>query len=77
MLHRLWAWAIRLSLWMLYNPLAWAYDRVSYLVSDGLWHECHLLPTPEEQVMVLRLPKTPPLDLELPLSAEWREGEVW
>ena len=37
-----------------------------------------LLPTPEEQVMILRLPHTPPLDLDLPLSAEWRPGgELW
>jgi aminoglycoside 2'-N-acetyltransferase I len=36
-----------------------------------------LLPTPEESVMILSLPKTPVLDLTLPLSAEWREGELW
>ena len=36
-----------------------------------------LLPTPGEGVMVLHLPGTPPLDLEAPLSAEWREGELW
>ena len=37
-----------------------------------------LLPTPEERVMILRLPQTPPLDLEGPLSAEWRPGgELW
>jgi aminoglycoside 2'-N-acetyltransferase I len=37
-----------------------------------------MLPTPaEEQVMILRLPKTPPLDPNAPLSAEWREGELW
>ena len=37
-----------------------------------------LLPTPEERVMLLRLPPTPPLDLDLPLSAEWRPGgELW
>lgn len=37
-----------------------------------------LLPTPDdEDVMILRLPKTPPLDLRAPLSVEWREGEVW
>jgi len=37
-----------------------------------------LLPTPEEEkVMILRLPNTPPLDLDLPLSADWREGELW
>ena len=37
-----------------------------------------LLPTPEERVMILRLPQTPPLDLDWPLSAEWRPGgELW
>lgn len=36
-----------------------------------------LLLTPDELVMVLRLPNTPPLDLDAPLSAEWRPGEVW
>jgi aminoglycoside 2'-N-acetyltransferase I len=36
-----------------------------------------LIPTPNEWVMVLPLPKTPPLDLQAPLSAEWREGERW
>lgn len=36
-----------------------------------------LRPTPDEEVMILRLPNTPPLDLEAQLSAEWREGEVW
>jgi aminoglycoside 2'-N-acetyltransferase I len=33
--------------------------------------------TPQDRVMVLRLPKTPPLDLGAPLSAEWRAGELW
>ena len=36
-----------------------------------------LLPTPEEEIMILRLPQTPPLDLDAPISAEWREGELW
>lgn len=36
-----------------------------------------LLATPEERAMILRLPATPPLDLDEPLSAEWREGELW
>jgi len=36
-----------------------------------------LIPTPNEQVMVLFLPNTPVLNLEAPLSAEWREGELW
>lgn len=36
-----------------------------------------LLPTPDERVMILRLPRTPPLDPRAPLSAEWRPGELW
>src|SRR4051794_6339642 len=36
-----------------------------------------LMPPPDEQIMVLRLPRTPPPDDPLPLSAEWRPGEVW
>lgn len=36
------------------------------------------IPTPDDQVMVLRLPRTPPaLDLDAPLSIEWRPGEAW
>ena len=33
--------------------------------------------TPEEEVMVLRLPGSPQLYLDGPLSAEWRQGELW
>lgn len=36
-----------------------------------------LLPTLEEVVMILRLPQSPPLDLQAPLSVEWRPGELW
>ena len=36
-----------------------------------------LIETPNEEVMILRLPNTPTLDLTAPLSAEWREGELW
>jgi len=36
-----------------------------------------LIPTPNEQVMVMFLPNTPVLNLEASLSAEWREGELW
>lgn len=36
-----------------------------------------LLPTPDEEVMILRLPRTPPLDLTGLLTAEWRVGELW
>jgi aminoglycoside 2'-N-acetyltransferase I len=38
----------------------------------------HLVATTDEEVMILRLPRTPPdLDLTAPLSAEWRPGELW
>lgn len=36
-----------------------------------------LLPTPDEEVMILRLPRTPALNPTSPLSAEWRPGELW
>ena len=36
-----------------------------------------LLATPGETVMIHRLPATPMLSLDDPLSAEWREGELW
>ncbi|MES2521818.1 MAG: GNAT family N-acetyltransferase [Gemmatimonadota bacterium] len=38
----------------------------------------HTVRTPEDEVMILRLPRTPEtLDLDAPLSVEWRPGEVW
>lgn len=36
-----------------------------------------LEPTPNERVMLLPLPRTPPLDWDSGLSIEWRPGEVW
>jgi aminoglycoside 2'-N-acetyltransferase I len=36
--------------------------------------------TPEEDgfVMILRTPRTPAsLDLDAPISCDWREGDVW
>jgi aminoglycoside 2'-N-acetyltransferase I len=57
----------------LYARLGWELWRGPLFIrtADGL------LPTPGERVMVLRLPNTPLLDLDAPLSAEWREGELW
>jgi len=57
------------------------YERLGW----ELWHgslfirtENGLLRSPDdEEVMILRLFKTPDLDLSAPLSAEWREGELW
>ena len=62
-----------------------AFDPVWYArVGWELWRgplfirtDAGLMPTPDEEVMILRLPRTPPLDLDSALSAEWREGEVW
>lgn len=36
-----------------------------------------LLETPDEGVMILRLARTPPLDLDALITAEWRPGEAW
>ncbi|MFN8583172.1 MAG: GNAT family N-acetyltransferase [Gemmatimonadaceae bacterium] len=33
--------------------------------------------TPDDHVMVLPLLRTPALDMQAPLSIEWRPGEVW
>lgn len=34
-------------------------------------------PTPDEAVMVLRLPNTPALDVHGTLTAPWRSGDIW
>jgi aminoglycoside 2'-N-acetyltransferase I len=57
----------------LYARLGWVFWRGPLFIRS----EQGLIPTPAERVMVLRLPHTPALDLDLPLSAEWREGELW
>jgi aminoglycoside 2'-N-acetyltransferase I len=58
---------------MLYTKLGWDFWQGPLFIrtKDGL------ISTPDGQVMILPLPKTPPLDLTLPLSAEWRAGELW
>ncbi|MDE2778085.1 MAG: GNAT family N-acetyltransferase [Chloroflexota bacterium] len=66
----------------LYGHLGWQYWRgplfIRPRVSPGQKETPALIPTPEERVMILRLPSTPPLDLNQPLSAEWRGGgELW
>jgi aminoglycoside 2'-N-acetyltransferase I len=57
----------------LYAKLGWVLWRGPLLIRtlEGV------IPTPDERVMILKLPNTPPLDFDLPLSAEWREGELW
>lgn len=58
-----------------YGRLGWERWRgpLSYLDPGGTE-----IATPEEQVMILRLPRTQPaLELDAPLSTDWRPGEVW
>ena len=58
---------------MLYTKLGWVFWQGPLFIrtQDGL------LSTPDGELMILQLPKTPGLDLTLPMSAEWREGELW
>ena len=58
---------------MLYTKLGWVFWQGPLFIrtQDGL------ISTPDGSVMILQLPKTPALDLTLPLSAEWRAGELW
>ena len=57
----------------LYRRLGWGWWRGPLSARrDG-----HVVLTPEERVMIMPLPLTPALDLDVPLSVEWRPGEVW
>jgi aminoglycoside 2'-N-acetyltransferase I len=58
---------------LMYARLGWEFWRGPLFIRRA----DRLIPTPDEDVMILRLPRTPPLDLEAPLSVEWREGELW
>ena len=58
----------------LYTHLGWEYWR------GPLFHrkDGALIRDPaDEAMMILRLPKTPVLDLTQPISVEWRPMEVW
>lgn len=57
----------------IYERLGWVFWRgpLSIRGPEGL------VPTPDEEIMILRLPRTPPLDMNGPLSAEWRKLEEW
>lgn len=56
-----------------YARLGWEewHGGLAVLTAEGV------IPTPDEDVMILRLPKTPPLDLHGTLVAPWREGDIW
>jgi aminoglycoside 2'-N-acetyltransferase I len=57
----------------IYAKLGWEHWRgpLSIRGPEGL------IPTPDEEIMILRLPRTPPMDTNAPLSAEWRAVEEW
>ena len=56
-----------------YTRLGWEVWQGSLYVAQG----ANMYATPDEEVMVLRLPHTPPLDRKGTLKAPWREGDVW
>lgn len=57
----------------LYQRLGWEKWRGPLSVRAG----SDITPTPDEEVLVLLLPGSPALDLDRPLSVDWRPGEVW
>lgn len=56
-----------------YERLGWEAWRgpTAIRTADGL------IDTPEDEIMILRTARTPPLDLDATMVAEWREGELW
>ena len=58
----------------IYERLGWRFWQgpLSIRLPDGQSRS-----TPEERIMVRELPGRAPIDLNAPLSAEWRAGEVW
>ncbi len=65
----------------LYGHLGWEYWQGPLFirpVETSASEPAALIATPEERVMILRLPRTPMLDPTQSLSAEWRAGgELW
>ena len=57
----------------LYRRLGWEAWMGPLSIRQGM----DVVETPEESVMIYRLPLSPPLDPGEPLSAEWRPGELW
>ena len=57
----------------LYERLGWEKWRGPLSVRTGEG----IMPTPDEEVLVLRLPGSPALDLDASLAVDWRPGEIW
>jgi aminoglycoside 2'-N-acetyltransferase I len=58
---------------LLYPRLGWETWNGPLSIRRG----AELIDTPDESIMIHRLPLTPPLCLDASMSAEWRPGEVW
>jgi aminoglycoside 2'-N-acetyltransferase I len=57
----------------LYERLGWEYwQGPLYARKDD-----ELILLPDETAMILRTSNTPALNIQAPLSIEWREGEIW
>jgi GNAT superfamily N-acetyltransferase len=56
-----------------YNRFGW----VSWRGPLYIRKDDQLIQTPKDSVMVLKLPGNPEIDIDKPLSAEWREGALW
>ena len=57
-----------------YARLGWESWRGELMVRA----EANVVASEDEELMVLRLPRTPPdLSLDEPISIEWRRGEIW
>ncbi|MYC30283.1 MAG: GNAT family N-acetyltransferase [Chloroflexi bacterium] len=65
----------------LYEHLGWEYWRGPLFVRQprpSATEPARLIATPEERIMIMRLPASPALDLDVDLSVEWRPGgELW
>lgn len=56
-----------------YERLGWERWRGPLMLRTATGDE----PTPDEEVMYLRLPRTPAIDPDGALACEWRPGELW
>ena len=56
-----------------YERLGWQRWRGALAIRSA----AGLVATPAEDVMIHRLARTPALDLDSSLTAEWREGDLW
>ena len=58
-----------------YRTLGWTSWRGATLVAGPRGLE--RTPDDDGDIMILTTPRTPALDLDQPIVAEWRKGDVW